>query len=182
MPDSGGGPEPHDVAVIGCGLIGSAFARAFAKSGYSVAAWNRTPGRAEALAGDGIEAVRSVVDAVRSSQLVVACTTTYEAARSALDPVDSWQGTTLVNLGTGTPDDVEALERWAAERDAEYLDGAILCYPQGIGSPQGMILFSGPAAVWSKHERTLMSLGGASAHVSEQPSAPSGLGLGIGPA
>jgi choline dehydrogenase-like flavoprotein len=60
MSETNGVPKTYDVAVIGCGLMGSALARTFARNGLSVAVWNRTPERAEALAGKGISAVRAV--------------------------------------------------------------------------------------------------------------------------
>lgn len=169
----------HDVTIIGCGLMGSALARQFAKSGFRVAAWNRTPERAEALAGDGVTPIRSVVDAVRSSRLVVAATLTYETTLAALDPVDSWDGTTLVNLAGGTPEAAADLERWATERGAEYLDGTIFCYPREIGSAEATIFFAGRPAVWSKHEQTLMTLAGASRHVSERVGIPNVLYIGM---
>ncbi|WP_411146212.1 NAD(P)-dependent oxidoreductase [Streptomyces sp. x-80] len=179
MSEANGGLTTHDVAVIGCGLMGAALARAFAKSGYSVAVWNRTPERAEALAGEGIRPVRSVGDAVGSSRLVVACLSTCAATLSALAPAAGWHGTTLVNLASSTPDEAEELERWAAKRGAEYLDGAIVCYPQDIGSSDATIVFSGSPAAWSEHERTLTALGGAPRHVSDQVTAVSLLDVGV---
>lgn len=170
--------KTHDVAIIGCGLMGAAIARSFASSGYSVAAWNRTPERAEALAGDGVEPVRSIGDVVRSSRLVVACVATYETTQSALDSVDSWDGTTLVNVGTGSPDEVEDMERWATKRGARYLDGAIFCFPQHIGTPDGRICYSGSPAVWAEHEEILMSLAESSRYISEQARAASVLDTG----
>lgn len=177
--DTNGGAKDYDVAVIGCGLMGSALARAFANSGHSVAAWNRTHERAEALAGDGVTPVRSIEDAVASAQLVVACTATYDTTRAALDPVTDWDGATLVNIGTATPAEAEEMGRWANERGVEYLDGAILAYPQDIGSDQALLLFSGSPAVWAAHEQTLMKLGGASRHVSELAHAAAVLDLAI---
>jgi 3-hydroxyisobutyrate dehydrogenase-like beta-hydroxyacid dehydrogenase len=167
MPETEVRPGSTGVTVIGCGLMGAALARQFAKSGYLVTAWNRTPERAEALAGDGVKPMRSVVDAVRSSPLVVACTSTYETTRSALERVDSWHGATLVNLANGTPDEAEEFERWATARGAGYLEGGIFCYPQDIGSAEASIFYSGPLGDWRTHERALMTLGGASRHVSE---------------
>jgi hypothetical protein len=41
------------------------------------------------------------------------------------------------------------MESWAAERGVEYLGGAILAYPQDIGSAEALLLFSGSPAVWS---------------------------------
>lgn len=169
MSESSGATKTHDVAVVGCGLMGAALVRALAKTGRSVAAWNRTPARAEALAGDGVTAVRSVDEAVRSAPLVIACTSTYETTRAALEDVTDWSGTALVNLGTGSPDDARAMERWATEHGAAgYLDGAILCFPDQIATPEGCIVYSGSPDVWARHEATLMIFGEASAYLAEQ--------------
>ncbi|MEU9294381.1 FAD-dependent oxidoreductase [Streptomyces sp. NPDC048266] len=182
MTEFDGEPKARDIAVIGCGLMGSALARTLAGSGYSVAVWNRTPERAEALAGEGvggIEAVRSVEDAVGSSRLVIACMSTYEATLTALDPVTAWNGTPLVNVASGAPEEAAHMADWAAERGGRYLDGAVLGYPQDIGSDATMILFSGSPDIWSEHERALRTLGGASLLVSEQVTAASLLDVGI---
>ena len=169
----------HDVTVIGCGLMGSALARAFARGGYRVAAWNRTPERAEALAGDAVTPIRSVVDAVGASAVTVSCTATYSDTMSALSPVDSWDQGTLVNVTSGTPEEAEELRRWTAARGVEYLDGGLFCFPQDVGSPEAKMYFSGPAAVWSKHERMLMCLGGGARHVSEEITAANVMYVGI---
>ncbi|MGH3698698.1 MAG: FAD-dependent oxidoreductase [Pseudonocardiaceae bacterium] len=174
-----GASNTYDTAVIGCGVMGAALARALAASGCSVAVWNRTPGRAEALASNNISPVRSVGDAVRSSGLVVACMSTYEVTRAVLDPVAGWRGTVLVNLANGGPDEAKELERWAVQRHAEYLDGAILCFPRDIGSTEATIVFSGSLAAWSRHERTLLRLAGASRYISDQVAAASVLDVGM---
>ena len=160
--------ETHDVALIGCGLLGSAFARAFARSGHSVVAWNRTFERAEALADDGIVPVRSAAEAVRSAPLVVACTIDVEATRSALESVDDWGGKTLVNLSTGLPREIQELACWATERGARYLDGGPCCYPRNVGAPETVIYYSGSPKAWTNHEQVLICLGGSSRFVSEQ--------------
>ncbi|WP_280232758.1 NAD(P)-binding domain-containing protein [Nocardia cyriacigeorgica] len=148
----------YDVLVVGCGLMGSALARTLVRQGNVVAAWNRTPERARALVGDGIVAVDDIENAVRSSRIVLACTATYETTRAALEAVATWEGSTLVNVGSGAPDEVEVIERWAGARGAAYLDGAILCYPQHVGTPDGLF-FSGPTQVWQEHEQVLSALG-----------------------
>lgn len=157
--------KQFDVLVVGCGLMGSALARTLAGQGHTVAAWNRTAEKAHAL-GHGIVAIEDIDEAVRSSNLVLACTAGYDTTRGALEDVRTWDRTVLVNVTTGSPAEVEAMERWAAERSIDYLDGAILCYPQHVGTPEGVFLFSGPAEVWRAHEPTLAGLGTVS-HVSE---------------
>jgi 3-hydroxyisobutyrate dehydrogenase-like beta-hydroxyacid dehydrogenase len=155
------------IAVIGCGLMGSELARTFAKDGADVVVWNRTEAKARALEGPGIRVAATVADAVGEADLAVVSLASYEAAEEALDPVADWSGKTIVNLITGSPADAERAARWAAERDASYLEGAILCYPQDIATEGGLVVFSGPADVWERYKDRLLGLGGASHHVSD---------------
>lgn len=159
--------RPHDVVVIGCGLMGSAIARTLAAAGASVAAWNRTHSKAEALASDGITAVRDIRDAIAAAPLIVGCTTAYDVLWAQVADVDSgWADTTFVNLTTGTPSEADEMEERIAAKGARYLDGMIVCYPEGIGTDHGFICYSGPATVWAHHSETLMKLGGATQHLS----------------
>lgn len=151
--------------------MGSALARTFADSGADVVVWNRTPDKARQLEGASIRVAESLQGAVREAELVVLSLSTYAAAEEALDPVDGWDAKTLVNLITGTPADAERFASWAADRGAQYLDGAILCYPQDIATDDGLVVFSGPQALWAAHEEQLMRLGGASHFVSDVPGA-----------
>ncbi|ATE54585.1 NAD(P)-binding domain-containing protein [Actinosynnema pretiosum] len=155
-----------DVLVVGCGLMGSALVRAFAGAGRSVVAWNRTPERALALAGERVAAARDVAGAV--APLVVACTSTCQAALEALEAVRDWRGRTLVTLSSGTPGDAEAARDWVVDRGGEHLDGVVLCYPQEIGSPDAVILYAGPSGTWAAHGPVLGALAGASRHVAEE--------------
>ncbi|MFE0305588.1 NAD(P)-dependent oxidoreductase [Amycolatopsis sp. NPDC058986] len=168
------------MAVLGCGLMGSALARRFAAGGLAVTAWNRTPHRAEALAADGVRPSASVAEAVGEAGLVVVCLSDIDGARGALESAPSLAGLTVVNLSDGTHDDVETLAQWLGERGASFLDGATFCYPEQIGEPSAMLVFSGSAQVWAAHEPTLMLLGGRSRHVSDDISGAKGLYLGSG--
>ncbi|GAA1102433.1 NAD(P)-binding domain-containing protein [Nocardiopsis metallicus] len=136
-----GAAEPTEITVLGCGLMGSALARALAAAGHPVTVWNRTPERAEALAGERMSAERTVAEAVGSARLVVACLADYAATLAAIDPVTDWTGTTLVNLASGAPSEVEEMERRIEGRGGRYLDGAVLAYPDDIGTPGAMIVY-----------------------------------------
>lgn len=179
MTDTNGSSGTHDVAVIGCGLMGSALARTLAATGHSVTVWNRTPQRAHALADDSITPAHSTSEAVRSSRLVIACLAGYEATLEVLEPATDWQGTALVILGSGTPDQAKQAHQWATQRGAAYLDGVIMCHPQDIGSSEATILYSGPPDTWAEHEQVLTSLAGASGHVSAQAAAANLLDVGL---
>jgi 3-hydroxyisobutyrate dehydrogenase-like beta-hydroxyacid dehydrogenase len=179
MIDTTSPTKTYDVTVLGCGLLGSALARNFAANGHRTAAWNRTPAKAEALAGDGVSALSEVDEAVRSSKLVLAVTSTYETTREAVAGVADWTGTTLVNVGTGTPADAAEMQAWAEARGIRYLDGAVLCYPQQVGTKEGMVLYSGSAEAWAEHEQTLMAPGPYSMFVSDNVKAASVLDTAI---
>lgn len=163
-----GTTSSYDTLVVGCGLMGSAVARALAAHGHTVAAWNRTAHRAEALAEAGVTPVASLPDAVPAARLCIAVTDNYDSLRAVLETVTDWSGTTLVNLVSGPPEEAEAMAAWAAERGAAgYLDGFIVSYPKDVGAPHAMVGLAGPSALWKEHRDVLLALGGATQHVSE---------------
>jgi 3-hydroxyisobutyrate dehydrogenase-like beta-hydroxyacid dehydrogenase len=58
------------VAIIGTGICGSAMVRRLRRAGIDVRAWNRTPAKAEALAGDGVSVAGSPREAVSGAPVV----------------------------------------------------------------------------------------------------------------
>ncbi|GAB3857649.1 NAD(P)-binding domain-containing protein [Nocardioides maradonensis] len=157
----------YDVAVIGIGLMGAALAKNFAANGLRVAAWNRSPEKAEAIAGANITAVASAADAVAGTSLVIGCTSTYATTKDALSGVADWSGKTLANIGTSTPTESTDMAAWTTERGGRYIDGAILCFPHQIGTEEGMVLYAGSPDAWADHEKTLMTPGPYSMLVSD---------------
>ena len=59
-----------NIAFLGTGLLGSAFAEAAAKRGDAVTAWNRSPDKVAALARFGVKAAATPADAVRGASRV----------------------------------------------------------------------------------------------------------------
>jgi len=54
-----------DVGFVGLGAMGQGMARNLARAGHRLVAWNRTPGRAEALAPEGAIVARTPAEAAR---------------------------------------------------------------------------------------------------------------------
>jgi 3-hydroxyisobutyrate dehydrogenase-like beta-hydroxyacid dehydrogenase len=162
-----GESSSYDVAVVGCGLMGAALARTLVKAGYSVVAWNRTHSRAEALAADGVVPERSLEAAFNSAPLVLACTLTPENTQEVLAPINDASGTTIAFVGSGSPESARELAQWTVARGGDYLDGVIVSYPEDIGTPQGVVVVAGDAALWSRHEPVFLELGGSSFHAGE---------------
>ncbi|MFG2446619.1 NAD(P)-binding domain-containing protein [Nocardia fluminea] len=169
----------HDVTVLGCGLMGSALARALAGGGHKVAVWNRTHRKAHIMVGDAITPIRAIEDAVAAAPLVLACFATYDAALAALEPVSELTGTTVVNVGSGAPAEVASFEAWARERGARYLDGSILGYPEQIGTEEAAILYSGSEKAWVEHGESLTLLTPVSVWVSHDVKIASVLNAGL---
>jgi 3-hydroxyisobutyrate dehydrogenase len=54
------------LTLLGTGIMGAAMARNLVRAGHEVTAWNRSRGRAEPLAGDGVRVADSAVEAVEA--------------------------------------------------------------------------------------------------------------------
>ena len=59
------------IAVLGTGLMGAPMARRLLQAGHDVRAWNRSPGKAEALAADGATVFGEPAGAVASCDFVI---------------------------------------------------------------------------------------------------------------
>lgn len=158
----------RSATVLGCGFMGSALARALADEGNVVTVWNRTYEKAEALAGGSIRAVREVDEAVWASDLVVACVRDYRDLGNVLDGVDI-AGKTLVNLTSGTATQAESFAARMSDRGVRYLDGAIICYPENVGTERGTVLLSGDREAWAESQPMLMAWGPGVEWVGEDP-------------
>ncbi|WP_327086700.1 NAD(P)-binding domain-containing protein [Nonomuraea sp. NBC_01738] len=155
------------MTVVGLGLMGRALAAAFLRAGHSTTVWNRTSAKADALVAQGARPAPTIGDALRASPLTIICLTDYQAMRELLD-VDglALDGTLLINLTSGDSAQARETARWAGQRGARYLDGAIMAIPSAIGTPDAVILHSGPEAELEAHRPILEALGTVS-HLGE---------------
>lgn len=155
------------VSVLGLGAMGSALASALVKGGYATTVWNRSPGKADDLVAQGAVAADEAGDAVRASQLIVACLLDHASIREVLDPLSKdLAGRTLVNVTTTTPAQSREMAEWAAGAGVAYLDGGIMAVPPMIGQPGSSIFYSGSAEVFEQY-KDLLDLWGSSTYFGE---------------
>ncbi|WP_281290546.1 NAD(P)-dependent oxidoreductase [Embleya hyalina] len=148
------------VTVIGMGSMGRALAEAFRAAGHPTTVWNRSPAKAAALVARGAVRAETVADAIAASPLIVVCVLDYDAMYATLAADEAaLAGRTVVNLGSGSPEQAREAAVWAARLGAAYVDGAIMSTPPGIGRPESMLLYSGDAAAFARHVGTLRALG-----------------------
>lgn len=167
-----------DVAIVGCGFMGAALARALAGSGCSVTVWNRTHERARELTSERIRAVREMGDLVAGARVVLSCLADYDSTYAAFEPVAEWGDTVLVNLASGVPREAEEMGRWASERGARYIDGAMFCYPDDIGTSYGLFAYAGSEVAWREVEPVAQRLDAAPAYLGEDVTAATALLMG----
>ncbi|MFD4633713.1 NAD(P)-dependent oxidoreductase [Streptomyces sp. NPDC058284] len=150
------------ITLLGLGDMGTALARAWLAAGHPLTVWNRTPERAEPLAGEGARTVTTPADAVASATgPVVLCLLDDASVGEVLDGTDL-NGKDVVNLTTNTPAQAQERARWAEERGARFLDGGIMAIPPMIGRPEtgGYIFYSGDHALFERHREALSAPAG----------------------
>lgn len=168
------------VTVIGLGMMGSALARAFLANGHSTTVWNRSADKADDLVARGATVAPEVAQAISASPVVVVCVSDYDTARALLDPLgDVLSGRVLVNLTSGTPAQARETAAWAARRSIDYLDGAIMAIPPGIGQQETLIFYGGSQSAFDAHESTLKALGGESTYLGPDTGVPLLYDLGL---
>jgi len=169
-----------EITVLGLGSMGQTLARLFLGKGYKVTVWNRTAGKADALADRGAVVARSAAEAVRASPVAVMCVYDYRAADTILameGVAAALDGRLLVQLSTGSPQDARNAEAWAHRQGATYLEGAIQAAPDQMGQPDTPILVSGAEAVFRAAEPLLRVLGGGIVYLGEKASAAAAMDL-----
>ncbi|MFI1382903.1 NAD(P)-dependent oxidoreductase [Embleya sp. NPDC020886] len=148
------------VTVIGLGLMGRALAGAFLRAGHPTTVWNRTAAKADTLVAEGARSAPTVGAALAAGPLVIVCLTDYRAVYELLDgSAAELDGKMLINLTSGDSAQAREAARWAEQRGARYLDGAIMAIPSGIGTADAVILHSGPEADFAAYRSTLEALG-----------------------
>jgi 3-hydroxyisobutyrate dehydrogenase-like beta-hydroxyacid dehydrogenase len=135
-----------DVAVLGLGRMGGAIARALLAEGRTVTVWNRSPAAVDPLTELGAQPAATPAEAIASSPIAVVVVLDYDASYEVLGTPDASaavRGRTIVQLTSGTPAEARAMDGWANERSAGYVDGYPMCFENVIGTPDAILLHAG---------------------------------------
>lgn len=135
-----------DVSVLGLGAMGSALARALLQKDHDITVWNRSPEKKQPLVEAGAREALTAAEALRVSPVILFCVADYNATKEILrshDIIRQISGRTLVQLSTGTSKEARESETWVTQLGGEYLDCAIIAYPDHIGTEYAKILVAG---------------------------------------
>jgi len=142
--------------------MGTAVAQALTNAGHETTVWNRSPAKSEALRGSATVAA-SPASACEASDVVLSVLTNYAVTDEILrapDVADALRGKALVQMSTGTPEDVRGTASWAAQSGVDFLDAKVIAYPNSIGTEWSTILYSGDPAAFERWRPTLSPLAG----------------------
>ncbi|WP_405392197.1 NAD(P)-dependent oxidoreductase [Streptomyces sp. NBC_01102] len=135
------------VGVLGTGIMGAAMARTLARCGHTVRAWNRTPGKAEPLAADGVEVAATPAEAVNGADVVLtmlydgpAVLGVMEQAAEALRPGTAWVQSTTAGIEA-----IVDLAGFARAHRLVFYDAPVLGTRQPAEAGQLTVLAAGPS-------------------------------------
>ncbi len=135
-----------NISVIGLGSMGFALAETLLKADFNISLWNRTLSKAQKLENKGANICSTPNEAFKNSQYIVACLSNYEAWNNIIDSnqIDmDLSGKTIIQLTSGSIEEVIALNDWVKKYNGDLLEGIISCFPTQIGTKESLILLSG---------------------------------------
>ena len=158
------------VGFVGLGTMGGAMAANAARAGFDVTAWNRTPGRGEALAELGVHLAESPAAVARASDVlisIVSDTPDVEAVLFGPDGVagGARPGTLVVDMSTISPSATRDFADRLATRSIAMLDAPVSGGSEGARKGTLSIFVGGPAADLERARPVLESLGTTITHV-----------------
>lgn len=169
-----------DISLLGLGRMGSALARALIAAGQRITVWNRSAAKARAMGDLGAGVAETVAAAVAASPVTLVCLDAYQTTRALFqtpEVVRLLPGHVVVELTTGTPNEAREADARFTALGALYLDGAILCGVPSIGTPAGLLIYSGNSAAFEQARALLAALGAAPRFVGTEVGTASALDM-----
>ncbi|MGX9251850.1 NAD(P)-dependent oxidoreductase [Pantoea ananatis] len=136
-----------DVAVLGLGAMGHAFAANLLKKGFRVYGWNRTRARGEDLIAAGLTLTDSAAEAVQKADVVIAMLSDGATTEQVLHEAKAAlkQGATLCQMGTIGVEKTDALITFFAQArpDVVFIDAPVSGTKAPAENAQILVMASG---------------------------------------
>ncbi|MDR0225359.1 MAG: NAD(P)-dependent oxidoreductase [Burkholderiaceae bacterium] len=174
-------PSLPRLAVLGTGLIGAPVARNLQRHGFAVHAWNRTAGKARALAADGVAIAADAAEAVRGAAIIVTVLKDGPAVLQAMQAAAPGlqRGALWLQMGTVGVQAIATLAQFAQQHGLVFYD----CPVQGTRQPaeqgQLVVLAAGPLEHRDQVQPVFDAIGRRSLWIAPQAGAASRLKLAL---
>lgn len=159
------------IAYLGTGLLGAAFVEAALGRGDAVTVWNRTRAKAEALRAFGATVADAPAEAVRGASRVhlvlsddSAVASVLAAARPGLAPE-----AIIIDHTTTQPAATAARAARLAAEGLRYLHCPVFIGPAAARQAQGIIMASGPRALFDEAQPALAAQAARVEYLGERP-------------
>ncbi len=159
-----------NIAFLGTGLLGSAFAEAAVKRGDSVTAWNRSADKVNSLAQFGVKTATTPAEAVRGATRVhlvlkddAVVDEIIAAARTGLTP-----DTILIDHTTTLPALTAERATRLMNEGVKYLHCPVFMGPLAARNAQGTMMVSGPSSLFEVVKADLARMTGRLEYMGER--------------
>jgi 3-hydroxyisobutyrate dehydrogenase-like beta-hydroxyacid dehydrogenase len=159
-----------NIAFLGTGLLGGAFAEAAAKRGDSVTAWNRSQDKLTALAQFGVKPAKTPADAVRGAarvHLILRDDAVVEEIVAAAQPGLAPDAIIVDHTTTQPKLTAARAEKYRAQ-GLKYLHCPVFMAPVHARNAQGSMLVAGPKALFEKIKDDLAKMTGRLEYMGER--------------
>jgi 3-hydroxyisobutyrate dehydrogenase len=159
-----------NIAFLGTGLLGSAFAEAAAKRGDTVTAWNRSIDKVHALAQFGVKAAATPADAVRGAarvHLILKDDAVVEEVIAAALPGLSAESI-LIDHSTTLPGLTAERAARLQAAGVRYLHCPVFMGPPAARNAQGSMMVTGPKELFESVEADLAKMTGRVLYMGER--------------
>jgi len=158
------------IAFLGTGLLGGAFAEAAAKRGDTVTAWNRSMDKVQALAAYGVKAAATPADAVRGAtrvHLVLKDDAVVDEVIAAAR-LNLAAGAVIIDHTTTLPVLTAARAERLAELGVAYLHCPVFMGPPAARNAQGSMMVAGPIELFERVKTELAAMTGRLEYLGER--------------
>jgi 3-hydroxyisobutyrate dehydrogenase-like beta-hydroxyacid dehydrogenase len=157
------------VGLIGLGNMGTAFAERLLQAGYPLHLYNRTPGKAEALAVQGGRPIDTAAELAAQVDVVLtslADDAAFEAVAAEVVPA-ARPGTILVDLSTVSPAASARVATLADGASVGYLRAPVSGNPTVVRAGNLSVIVSGPPEALERVDEVIRAIGPTVHHVGD---------------
>ena len=158
------------VAFLGTGLLGGGMVERMLAQGLTVTVWNRTASKLEALRATGATVAATAGDAVSGADRIHLALTDDAVVDAILAEVVPRLAPTAILIDHSTTSPVQTKERATrlASSGVAFLHAPVFMSPQMCRDGKGLIMVSGPAAIFEAVQPALVRMTGDVWHLGER--------------